>query len=115
MRINAKEIARGLRLEGIQNRGREAVLASRTWGDLQEALDCGSRGESGGISPQDFSLRDLAANTIFSRNGDPVGHGFVQEYLDPGSGFPLQEAMGAVDASAFAGITGQLLINRILS
>jgi hypothetical protein len=115
MRINAKEIARGLRLEGVQNRGREAVLASRTWGDLQEALDCGRRGETGGIAPANFSLRDLAANTIFSRNGEPVGHGFVQEYFDPGSGRLLQEAMGAVDASAFAGITGQLLINRVLS
>jgi hypothetical protein len=115
MRINAKEIARGLRLEGVQNRGRTAVLSSRTWGDLQEALDCGSRGETGGIDPHHFSLRDLAANTIFSRNGDAVGHGFVQEYFDPGSGRLLQEAMGAVDASAFAGITGQLLINRVLA
>ena len=44
-----------------------------------------------------------------------MGHGFVQEYFDPGSGRPLQEAMGAVDASAFAGITGQLLINRVLA
>ncbi len=115
MRINAREIARGLRLEGVQTRGRQAVLESRTWGDLQEALDSGSRGQPGGIQPTDFSLRDLAANTIFSRNGDPVGHGFVQEYFDPGSGQPLQEAMGAVDASAFAGITGLLLINRVLA
>ncbi len=115
MRINAREIARGLRLEGVQNRGREAVLASRTWTDLREALDCGSRGAPGGILPQNFSLRDLAAHTIFSRNGDPVGHGFVQEYFDPAGGRLLQEAMGAVDASAFAGITGQLLINRVLA
>src|SRR5208283_1124689 len=115
MRINAREIARGLRLEGVQNRGRSAVLASRTWSDLQEALDCGSRNESGGLAPQNFSLRDLAANTIFSRNGDAVGHGFVQEYFDPSSGRLLQEALGAVDASAFAGITGQLLINRVLA
>ncbi len=115
MRINAKEIARGLRLEGAQNRGRNAVLASRTWSDLQEALDAGSRGETGGISPLAFSLRDLAAHTIFSRDGEPVGHGFVQEYFDPANGRPLQEAMGAVDASAFAGITGQLLINRVLA
>ena len=86
MRINAREIARGLRLEGVQNRGRNAILASRTWSDLQESLDCGSRGDVGGIQPGDFSLRDLAANTIFSRNGDPVGHEFVQNYFDPGSG-----------------------------
>jgi hypothetical protein len=39
----------------------------------------------------------------------------VQEYFDPGSARPLQEAMGAVDASAFAGITGQLLISRVNS
>jgi hypothetical protein len=114
MRINAREIARGLRLEGVQNRGREAVLASRTWGDLQEALDAGSRGDVGGIAAHAFSLRDLAAHTIFSRDGDPVGQTFVEEYFDPANSRPLQEAMGAVDASAFAGITGQLLINRIL-
>jgi hypothetical protein len=115
MRINASAIARGLRLEGVPGRGREAVLHSRTWGDLQEALDLGSRGEPGGIAANAFSLRDLAANTIFSRDGEAVGHGFVQEYFDPACGRALQEAMGAVDASAFAGITGQLLINRVLA
>lgn len=115
MRINAREIARGLRLEGVQNRGRDAVLASRTWGDLQEALDAGNRGDTGSIAARDFSLRDLAANTIFSRNGDPVGHSFVESYFNPREQRPLQEAMAAVDASAFAGITGQLLINRVLA
>ncbi len=114
MRINAREIARGLRLEGVQNRGRDAILRSRTWGDLQEALDAGHRNEPGGIAARDFSLRDLAAHTIFSRNGDPVGHSFVEEYFDP-QNQTLQEAMGAVDASAFAGITGQLLIERVLA
>jgi hypothetical protein len=114
MRINAREIARGLRLEGVQNRGRDAVLGSRTWGDLQEALDAGSRGGVGGIPATAFSLRDLAANTIFSRDGQPVGQTFVEEYFDPANARPLQESMGAVDASAFAGITGQLLINRVL-
>ena len=114
MRINAREIARGLRLEGVQIRGRDAVLASRTWGDLQEALDAGSRGDAGGIPAGAFSLRDLAANTIFSRDGEPVGQTFVEEYFDPANTRPLQESMGAVDASAFAGITGQLLINRVL-
>lgn len=122
MRISAKEIARGLRLEGRQLRGqqtrdeyRQSLLETRTWGDLQEALDCGSRGEVGGIAAHDFSLRDLAAHTIFSRNGDPVGAGFVSEYFDPRNQNSLQEAMGAVDSSAFAGITGQLLINRVLA
>jgi hypothetical protein len=114
MRINAREIARGLRLEGVQNRGRDAVLASRTWGDLQEALDAGSRGDAGGIAANAFSLRDLAANTIFSRDGEPVGQTFVEECFDPANTRPLQESMAAVDASAFAGITGQLLVSRIL-
>ena len=122
MRINAREIAHGLRLEGRHLRGqhtrdayRQELLGTRTWGDLQEALDCGSRGEPGGIAAGDFSLRDLAANTIFSRNGDPVGMSFVAEYFDPRRQTSLQEAMGAVDVSAFAGITGQLLINRVLN
>ena len=65
-------------------------MESRTWGDLQEALDAGNRGDVGGIPALAFSLRDLAANTIFSRNGDPVGHGFVQEYFDPAGGRMLQ-------------------------
>jgi len=115
MRISAKEIARGLRSEGVQNRGKDAILASRTWGDLQEALDCGSRGEVGGIQAGNFSFRDLAANTIFSRDGEPVGQTFIEEYFDPANARPLQEALAAVDSSAFAGITGQLLINRVLN
>jgi hypothetical protein len=115
MKINSREISRGLRAEGVQLRGRDAVLASRTWGDLQEALDAGNRGEPGGIPAAAFSLRELAANTIFSRDGEPAGHAFVEEAFDPANTRPLQESMAAVDASAFAGITGQLLINRVLS
>lgn len=115
MRINAREIARGLRLEGVQVGNRRAVLSSRTWGDLQEALDCGSRGEVGGINATDFSLRDLAAHTIRSRDGSPVGESFIQEYFNPRNGDALQESMAAVDSSAFAGITGQLMINRVLN
>jgi hypothetical protein len=114
MQIAAKHIARGLRTEGVQNRGRQAILNSRTWSDLQEALDAGSAGTPGGIAPKDFRLRDLAAHTIFSRNGDPVGYEFVEEFFDPTNQY-LQEGMAAVDASAFAGITGQLLINRVLA
>ncbi len=114
MRISARQIGHSLRTEGVQLRGKEAVLGSRTWGDLQEALDAGAAGQNGAIRPEDFSLRDLAAETIFSRNGDPVGQSFVEDYFDPRNPKPLQEAMGAVDATAFAGITGQLLINRTL-
>ena len=123
MRIKAREIARGLRLENAATRYpgermrdyKQRLMGTRTWGDLQEALDSGSRGQSGGILPHDFSIRDLARNTIFSRNGDPVGNEFV-EMCDPQEGGgEFQEAMGAVDASAFAGITGQLLINRVLA
>ena len=78
MRINAREIARGLRLEGVQNRGRDAVLGSRTWGDLQEALDAGSRGAAGGIPVTAFSLRDLAAHTIFMGMARSLGIPQVQ-------------------------------------
>ena len=51
MRIKRTRDRRGLRQEGVQTRGRQAVLESRTWGDLQEALDSGSRGQPGGIQP----------------------------------------------------------------
>ena len=122
MRIKAKEIARSLRLEGVQLRGKDAILASRTWSDLQEALDANVRHDVGAIQPECFSLRDLAAQTIFGRDGEPVGDRFVEDFFGgercQGRGsngnVALQEAMGAIDSSAFAGITGQLVINRML-
>ena len=44
----------------------------------------------------------------------PVGESFIQENFDPRDPHPLQEAMGAVDATAFVGVQGQILINRLL-
>lgn len=115
MRINAKNIARGLQLEGVNRKGKAAVLASRTWQDLQEALDAGMEGRPGGITPESFSLRDLAAHTIVHTDGSPVGQAFVEDAFDPRNAGEFQEAIAAVDSSAFAGITGQLMISRVLS
>ena len=95
MRINAREIARGLRLEGVQNRGREAVPGfadlGRPPGGPRRRAAAASRAES---TPAAFSLRDLAANTIFSRDGEPVGHSFVEEYFDPANARPLAGGHG---------------------
>ena len=41
-----------------------------------------------------------------------MGHDFVEDISTPPTPGRCKKPMGAVDASAFAGITGQLLINR---
>jgi hypothetical protein len=106
---------RHLASEGAIGRGRQAVERSACCKELQECLDCGVRGQPGGIRPEDFSLRNLAASLIVNRSdGQPVGESFIQENFDPRDPHPLQEAMGAVDATAFVGVQGQILINRLL-
>jgi hypothetical protein len=71
---------------------------------------------------EDYSIRDLVAQLVVSRStGEPVGDGFVRDYLNPGDSgrtvrFAEADAGGiqAVDYSLFYGITGQMVINRIL-
>jgi len=83
--------------------------------DLREALRMGREGRPGGIASGDFSLRDLAATFIVDRHGEPVGAGFLEEAFAPNNPGSLQEAMSAVDSTAFANITGQLVINALLT
>ena len=109
------DLYRHLASEGVIGRGRKAVERSQCCSTLQECLDAGVQGRPGGIRPEDFSLRNLAASLIVNRtDGQPVGESFIQENFDPRDPHPLQEAMGAVDATAFVGVQGQILINRLL-
>ncbi len=116
MFVKARNLYRELAAEGAIGRGKRAVEASRCCGTLQEALESGRESRPGGVASEDFSLRDLAANLIVSR-GDlqPVGHGFIQEMFDPSNPEPVQEAMSAMDTTAFVGVTGQILINKLLT
>ena len=116
MFVKARNLYRELAAEGAIGRGTSAVRASRCCGTLQEALESGREGRPGGLVSEDFSLRDLAANLIVGR-GDlqPAGHGFIQEMFDPSNPEPVQEAMAAMDTTAFVGVTGQILINKLLA
>lgn len=89
--------------------GKAAFMA-----DLQEHLDLGSRNEPGGLKPNDFSLRDIAEEFILDKQGRPCGYEFVKYALNPASGVDLQEAIAAVDSSAFRDISGQLLVRSVL-
>jgi hypothetical protein len=114
--MSGAEIYRSLASEGAINRGStRLVRRSREVGMLQEALDGGRTGQPGGILSGEFSVRDLAENLIVNRSdGQPVGRGFIQEYFDPNDPEPLQEAMSAVDTTAFVGVQGQILVNALL-
>jgi hypothetical protein len=76
---------------------------AKTVGHLSEALSAGQ------LRPRDFSLRDLAEALV------PDGREWVRT-LDPrvAGGVSLQEAAGAVDASAFSNITGQIVYSTLL-
>jgi hypothetical protein len=116
MFIKARNLYRELSAEGAIGRGKRAVEASRCCGTLQEALECGRTNRPGGLTSEDFSLRDLAAHLIVNRSDlQPVGHGFIQEMFDPSNPEPVQEAMAAMDTTAFIGVTGQILINKLLA
>jgi hypothetical protein len=63
-----------------------------------------------------YRLRDLYENLVVDRHGEPVGSAFIDRYLQPGQSGSLMEAgaIGAVDSTAFAGVTGQLLVTEML-
>jgi len=98
--IKAKELVQ-------QYRSHPAV----TLADLQEALRRGRRSEPGGVRPEDFSLRDLAAHAICDKQtGDPIGLSGLEEWCRG----RLIEADGMLTTSLFATITGQILNAAIL-
>lgn len=93
--VRAPELAKALRAD-----------ARRTLRDIREALDRGRKGEPGGLKPEDFSIRDLAAYTIVDDHGEPIGL-HTLEALCHGDRF--LEADGALNTSMFATITRQIV------
>jgi len=64
----------------------------------------------------DFSIRDLAAGTIFSGNASVGVEGIMEFYNpnDPGGSVRLMEAGGAVNTALFSNITGQIFYNEMM-
>jgi len=70
---------------------------------LQEALDRGVRGQPGGIKPEEFSLRDLAAHFLMI-DGDPIGYEGLRARE---SGYLIEADV--VSSTAFAAITQRVV------
>lgn len=77
-----------------------------TLADVQEALERGMSGKPGGLKPEDFSIRDLAAQLIV-RQGEPIGLAALENYCTPG--MHLVEGDGSITTSMFTAVTGQIL------
>jgi hypothetical protein len=107
--LNAR---RGIKAQRLMHDYR--LDAKRTLHDLQEALQLGLDNKPGGVHPLEFSIRDLAEECFVTRDGEPCGYRFVKEYMNPNAPVAVQEAISAVDSTAFRNITGQLLIRSVL-
>jgi len=98
--IKARQLGHFMRLDPAKCRA-----------ELREALDAGRTGQPGGVQPSEFSIRDLAEELIHV-GGEPVGWRGVNDLFDPSR---IVEATSAVDSTAFANITGQLVISALLA
>lgn len=96
-RINYRELRQAYEADGARQFCRE----------LGDALERGRKGQPGGLSSSDFSLREIAEECVKD------GREWVRS-LDPRSGSSVMESSAGVDSTAFSNITGQLLINQIL-
>jgi hypothetical protein len=76
---------------------------------ITESLQASARGEIGHMRPSDFSIRDLAEGLVEN------GREWVQNMNPAYAGSSVMESQSAVDSTAFANITGQLLINEVLA
>lgn len=74
---------------------------------ITESLDLTRRGEIGHLKPSDFSIRELAECVVEN------GREWVRS-MDPRNGVSVMESSDAVDSTAFANITGQLIINELM-
>lgn len=92
------------------------------------ALDQGNfriPGQSPQVLLEECSLRELAAECITDRQGNPVGQSYIEHFFSPSDHSReawarhcrMREAgdVSAVDYSMFKGITGQILINSTLT
>lgn len=98
--VNHLELGRRVQLDG----------ARRTCRMLEGALN------SGDLTPEDFSIQELAENLIVDRQNRPVGREWVRQ-LGPqkSGGVTLLEAASGVSLSGFTNITGQIFYNAIMA
>lgn len=78
----------------------------RVIGDIREALERGRQGKSGGLRPDDFSIRDLAADCIIDEQGEPIGLRALESLCRSDL---LLESDAALNTSIFATLTRQIL------
>lgn len=74
--------------------------------DIREALDRRRSNQVGGVTPDDFSIRDLAAHFIVDSHGEPIGLSALESLCRTDR---ILESDAALTTSAFAVITRQLL------
>ena len=99
--LNVGTDGRGIRPDGVQR--------------LQESEQRSTPEFSIGDGANDYTIRDLFENLVVNKSdGEPVGSSFVDMFCNPGRNGNLSEAMSAVDSTAFLGITGQLMVTKIL-
>lgn len=98
-RIKLKELQRRILLEGV----------GPTVAFFGAAL------MEGHLNPSDFSIRDLAEATVMTSQGEPCGREWLAA-IDPrrGGAMELMEADGAVDTTAFANLTSQLVFGAVM-
>lgn len=78
---------------------------------VTECLANGREGKPGGLSVEDFSIRDIAEATVGSDESE--GRAWV-ESLDPRSGIDAMESGSAVSTTAFSNLTHALLSAKIM-
>lgn len=83
--------------------------ANGTCQHIAESLQATRRGEIGHLKPSDFSIRELAEGLV--ENGAEWVRSMDPKY---GGGQSVMESSDGVDSTAFANITGQLLINAVM-
>lgn len=96
--IKYREIARRIQLEGLPE-----TLEHFT-GALKDRV----------LNYDDFSLRDLAEATVVTADGEPCGREYVASCNPRRGQNVLMEAAGAVDSTAFATLTSQLIFNAVM-
>lgn len=84
---------------------------TQTLEDVREALERGRAGRPGGLRPDDFSIRDLAATFITDRDGEPIGLWELERRVRERR---LLEADGAITSTSFLAITNLILQSVIL-
>jgi hypothetical protein len=125
MARSAKNLLKELKSEGWAP-GKD-ITQTETFAHLSEACGCDTEGHAIegakrelhlGDDADGFRIRDLYENLVVTRStGEPVGRTFINDYMDPQHPRHIMEeggAISAVDSTAFAGITGQLMVTQVL-